>query len=368
MKILHRYLLNHFMGPFLFCLLTFILLYIAFDLVNNLNEMVESRLDLLVLIPYYLNLVPFIFVQTAPIAILVAIMYSLGIFNKNNELLAMRSSGISLLHILVPFIMMGLLISVTAFIVNDRVVPVTTMNSAKIKDEKIEKARISKKIKKYAELELENIAFHGKKNRIIYARRYFVYQRKINDLIIFNQDKEQHVVSKITATEVDWQNDRWHGKNVVFFDLDKRGRIVGEPEFHEDAYIDIEESPVDFRQRQNQTEFMSYAELKKYIGYLSFVGGATVRNLKVDLNQKLAFPFANLIVILVASPFAFRTSRKSGVIAGICMSIAMVAGYYVIMSTSLAFGKAGFISPVLSAWVPNIIFAATGMVLIIKDK
>lgn len=368
MKILHRYLLNHFMGPFIFCLLTFILIYISFDLVNNLNEMVESRLDLLVLIPYYLNLVPFMFVQTAPMAILVAIMYSLGIFNKNNELLAMRSSGISLLHILMPFIMAGLLISVAVFVVNDKVVPVSTMTSAKIKDEKIEKARLSKKIKKHVELELENIAFHGKKNRIIYARRYFVYQQRIVELIIYNQDKEQDVTSKITAAEVQWENNRWHGKNVVFFSLDKRGRIVGEPEFNEDAYIDVQETPIDFRQRQNQTEFMSYEELKKYIGYLSFVGGSTVRKLEVDLNQKLAFPFASLIVILVASPFAFRTSRKSGVIMGICMSVAMVACYYVIMSMSLAFGKAGFISPALSTWIPNIIFAAAGMALIIKSN
>ncbi len=356
------------MGPFLFCLLTFILMYISFDLVNNLNEMVESRLDFLVLIPYYLNLIPFMFVQTAPMSVLVAIMYSLGIFNKNNELLAMRSSGISLLHILMPFIMMGLLISVTVFIVNDKVVPISTMTSAKIKDEKIEKARLSKKIKKHVELELENIVFHGKKNRMIYARRYSVYQQKISELIIYNQDKEQSVISKITAVEVGWKNDRWHGKNVVFFSLDKRGRIVGEPEFHEDAYIDIEETPVDFRQRQNQTEFMSYEELKKYIGYLSFVGGLTVRKLEVDLNQKLAFPFTSLIVILMASPFAFRTSRKSGVILGICMSLAMVVGYYVIMSMSLAFGKAGFLSPVLAAWLPNIIFASTGIILIIKNK
>ena len=343
-------------------------MYIAIDLFNNLNEMTKSQMDLLALIPYYLNLVPFVLVQTAPIAALVAIMYSLSVFNKNNEILAMRSSGISLLHILVPFIITGVLISVAVFIINDRVVPVSTMNSAKIKDEKIEKAKIAKRLNKKAEIELENIAFHGKKNRMIYTRRYFVYQQKMNELIIYNQDKEQNIASKITATEVLWQDNRWHGKNVVFFDLDKNGRIIGEPEFHEEAYINIQETPADFRQRQNQAEFMSYEELNRYIGYLSFVGGRTVRNLKVDLNQKLAFPFANLIVILVASPFAFRTSRKSGVIIGICMSIAMVAGYYVIMSMSLAFGKAGFLSPVLSAWVANIIFGVAGIVLILKNK
>ncbi len=368
MKILHRYLLNHFIAPFLFCLLTFILVYMAIDLFNNLNEMVESRLDIVTVFKYYLNLAPFIFVQTAPIAVLVAIMYSLGIFNKNNEILAMRSSGISLFGILTPLIMTGLLISAAAFLVNDRVVPVSSMASARIKDEKIEKAEKTKKLKKKVEIELENIAFHGKKNRIIYARRYFVFQKKITGLIIFNQDKEQSVTSKVTASEANWRDDKWYGKTVVFFSLDKTGRIIGEPDFYEEAYIDMEEGPADFRQRQNQTEFMGPSELKKYIGYLSFVGGATIRNLKVDLHQKFALPFANLIVILVASPFAFKTNRRSGVIMGICVSVAMVAGYYVIMSMGLAFGKAGFIPPFLSAWCANIIFAAIGLVLIFRDK
>lgn len=368
MKILHKYLLNHFIGPFLFCLLTFILVYIAIDLFNNLNEMVESRLNVMTVFYYYLNLAPFIFVQTAPIAVLVAIMYSLGIFNKNNEILAMRSSGLSLFDILTPLIVAGILISIAAFLVNDRVVPASSMTSARIKDEKIEKAKETKKLKKKVEIELENIAFHGKKNRIIYARRYFVFQKKIAELIIFDQDKEQNVTSKITAAEAVWQNDKWHGKTVVFFNLDKSGRIIGDPDFYEEAYIEMPETPADFRQRQNQTEFMSTAELKKYIGYLAFVGGRTIRNLEVDLNQKFALPFANLIVILAASPFAFRTNRRSGVIMGICASVAIVAGYYVIMSMSLAFGKAGFIAPFLSAWCANIIFAAIGLMLILRDK
>src|SRR3990167_10222935 len=114
--------------------------------------MVANRLDLLILIPYYLNLVPFIFVQTAPIAVLVAIMYSLGIFNKNNEILAMRSSGISLFDILTPLIITGLLISVAAFLLNDMVVPITSMTAAKIKDEKVEKVKDTKKLKKKLEI------------------------------------------------------------------------------------------------------------------------------------------------------------------------------------------------------------------------
>jgi lipopolysaccharide export system permease protein len=295
-------------------------------------------------------------------------MFSLGIFSKNNEIIAMRASGVSLFRILIPLIAIGFLISTAIFIINDRVVPNSTMNAAIIKDEKIEKARMEKKLKKKGEKTLENIAFYSKNNRIIYARRYHVYRQKVMELIIYEEDENQNVVSKTAVEEAQWEGNRWHGKNIMFFHLDDNVRIIGEPEFYEDKYLDIPEKPADFKKRRHQTEFMSFAELNKYIKHLSFGSGAAIRNLKVDLNHKVAFPFVSLIVILIASPFALVHTRKGGVFAGIGMSIFLIAAYYVVMSVSLALGKADFIPPILAAWFANILFASIGMLFIVRYK
>ena len=368
MKIIDRYLLKHFIGPFLFCLLAFVLLYTVIDLFDKLNEMIENNVDLWVLLPYYLNSIPLILVQTTPIAVLVSIMFSLGTFNRHNEITAMRASGISLLRILTPLIAAGFIISVAVFIINDRVVPDTTMNVADIKEEKIDKAKIKKKLKKGEKI-LENIAFYGEGNKIIYARRYNVYRNKLEGLIIHDEDENQNVVAKTTSTQVEWANNKkWIGKNVMFFRLDSSGRIIGKPEFYEEKQLDIKETPADFKKRRHQTEFMSFAELKEYIERFSFEGGATVRNLKVELNQKAALPFVNLIVVLVASPFALIHTRRGGALVGVGMSVAIVFGYYAVMSVSLALGKAGFIHPILAAWLTNIIFAGLGTTLIFRHK
>ena len=147
----------------------------------------------------------------------------------------------------------------------------------------------------------------------------------------------------------------------MFFRLDSSGRIIGEPEFYEEKQLDIEETPAEFKKRRHQTEFMSFGELKEYIERLSFEGGATIRNLKVDLNQKAALPFVNLIVVLVAT-------RRGGALVGVGISVAIVFGYYAVMSVSLALGKAGFIHPILAAWLTNIIFAVLGTTLILRHK
>jgi len=372
MKIIDKYLLKHFIGPFLFCLMVLITLYIVIDVFDKLSEMLESNVDLKILFPYYLNLIPLMFVQMAPIAVLVSIMYSLGIFNRYNEILAMQASGISLLRILSPLIIAGLFISIVVFVVNDKVVPGGTINASEIKEEKIEKAKIKKKLKKKEKI-LENIAFYGKENKIIYVRRYSVYDNKINEIIIYTQDENQNIVSKTTAQEALWENNRWRGKNVISFHLDSIGHIIGEPEFYEEKYLDTKEMPLDFKKRRHQAgfmsfEFMSFKELKEYIERLSFEKGPMIRNLKISLNQKIAFPFVNLIVVLIASPFALVHTRKGGVLTGIGITIVLVSGYYAVMTISLAIGKAGFLHPLIAVWSTNILFALIGLMLIIRHR
>jgi lipopolysaccharide export system permease protein len=350
----------------------FIMLYIVIDLFDKVNEMIENNVDLMVLFPYYLSYVPLIFVQITPIAVLIAIMYSLGTFSKYNEITAMQASGISLLRILAPLIVAGFLISVIVFIVNDRLVPESTINASEIKEERIEAAKKEKK-RKRGEKILENIAFYGEGNKIIYARRYSKYADKINDLIVHAEDDNQNIVSKTTATEAEWRNNRWYGKNIMFFHLDNTGRIIGEPEFYEERYLNIMETPVDFKKRRHQAdfmsfEFMSFKELKEYIERLSFESGPTIRNLQVALHQKIAFPFVSLIVVLIASPFALVHTRKGGVLVGVGISIALVLGYYALMTISLAMGKAGFLPPVIATWLTNVLFAFIGFQLIIRHK
>ncbi len=373
MKILDKYLLRQFIVPLIFCLSCFILTYIVIDLFDNLNEMIENDVNLRVIFPYYLNFIPLIFVQMSPVAILISLMFSLGRFNKNNEILAMQASGISLFRILRPLLATGLLMSIAVFLVNDRVVPVTTMNSVVIKERFIETAKISKKKAKGKKKIIENIAFYGLGNRIIYARRYDVYNNIIYEFIMHAQDSRHNIVSKTTAAEVKWENKQWVGSQVTFYKLDATGHIEGEPVFYDSGVIDIEETPLDFKKRRHQAvfmnfEFMSFEELHDYIERLSFERGPTVRNLKVALNQKIAFPFINLIVILIASPFALIHTRRGGVLVGIGISIGLVLAYYALMVIGLALGKAGFITPPLSAWLSNIIFAGIGILLILRHR
>lgn len=353
MKILDRYILKSFIPSFLWCLSIFLFLYVIIDLFGHIDEIIREKIALHLLLYYYATFVPLIFVQTSPMAILLATVYNLSSWNKNNELTAMKASGISIWKILKPILLVGFIVSVFTFIVNDKIVPKSTTLSVRIKEELIEKKTA------VPEKTIENLAIYGKKNRIIYARVFDGAKNELKDVIIHEHDANQNLVSKISASKARYRNDRWYFFEVLTSKVNNQGQLIGNPRFYPERVIDIEERPRDFARREWRTELMDYRELSRYINL--FKGGAkkTLNRLRVELYQKISFPLTSVVIILVGAPFAMHL-RRGGMLAGVGVSIIISLLYYACFAISLAFGKASILPPIIAAWLGNIIFGIYG--------
>jgi len=121
MKILRNYLLREFAGPFLLTLssLTFIMV-----LVGNLNRIMElvmnKGVDLFSVLKLFVLLIPYIVTYALPISVLIAILLALGRLSGDNEIIAIRSSGISVLSLIKPLLITGLVLSFILVLFNDR--------------------------------------------------------------------------------------------------------------------------------------------------------------------------------------------------------------------------------------------------------
>jgi lipopolysaccharide export LptBFGC system permease protein LptF len=111
---------------------------------------------------------------------------------------------------------------------------------------------------------------------------------------------------------------------------------------------------------------MTVAELRHYIEDLRHSGFNVVPAM-VELQRKLAFPFVTLIMTLVALPFGVTMGRR-GTLYGIGLGIVLALGYWLLFSVFLAIGRAGLLSPVLSAWTPNIIVVACAVYLLLTAR
>ena len=122
------------------------------------------------------------------------------------------------------------------------------------------------------------------------------------------------------------------------------------------------EAPDYFKAEQPEPEKMSYRQLRVYIEQLRASGYNTVSAV-VQLQRKIAFPFATVIMALLAIPFAVTTGRR-GAMYGIGIGIALSIAYWVILNVFSALGENGVLTPTVAAWSANILFGAAALYMI----
>ena len=224
MKITDRYLIREFLGPFLWCMVLFMTLYIIGDLFGRIGDIIKNEVDFKTLLFFYSTSLPLIFVRTSPVAVLLSLLFILGRLSKYNEITAMKAGGISFWRIILPFLIFGIMVSFIILLVNEKAVP--RLNSLA---ERIESEQIEKDTAKSSQEALQNVSLYGTRNRLIYASRFTPAKKSLEDITILEQNKNQQVLSKINARAASYINNRWVFYDSVRYNFDKNGKIIGEP-------------------------------------------------------------------------------------------------------------------------------------------
>lgn len=358
MRILDRYIIKNFLMPLIYCLFLFCFLYVVVDIFGHLDEILKNKVPGSILFQYYLSFIPLIFVQSAPVAALLAIVYMLSVLNKNNELTAIKACGISMGRLLLPIFSIGVVLSLAIFLINENLVPRTVVTVNKIKTDYIEKLDDDQaKLKT-----VRNLTVYGRDNRMIYAKQFDPVNKNLLDIIILEHGEDQRLRRKVLAREAAWTGSNWMFYNCIIYRFDESGQPAGSPLVFDEKIITFPETPRELLRYEMQTSYMNYKELKNYIGRLIGSDSKTVSGLKTDLYAKTALPFVCIVIMLLGIPFAL-TTKRGGAMAGIGISVAVGLLYYGSIYFSLALGKGGLLPPLLAAHLSNIIFLIIAVTL-----
>jgi len=361
-RILDKYLTKNFLMPLLYCLLLFCLLYVIVDIFGHLDEILRNKVPLGILYKYYMCSIPLIFVQTAPVAALLSVVYMLSILNKQNELTAIKASGISMRRLLTPVFAVGIILSLSMFLMNENLVPKTIVAANNIKTDYIEKSPEKRKSMRV----IEDLTVYGKGNQMIYAGKFDPINNKLSRIIILEHDNRQRLRKKIMAKEALWTGQKWVFFDCSIYRFNSSGEPLGKALLFEKKSINFPETPKELLRYEMQTTYMNYKDLKGYIGRLSGSGGKTINGLKTELYFKMALPFVCIIIMLLGIPFALTTTR-GGAMAGVGISVGVGLLYYGSIYFSLALGKGGLIPPLLAAHLSNIVFFAIAVSLLVRN-
>ena len=112
---------------------------------------------------------------------------------------------------------------------------------------------------------------------------------------------------------------------------------------------------------------LSVREIHDYLRLHEQIDPRKKAMLLTQWQGNLAAPFTCLVVVLIALPFAARTGRHN-VFVGVAASIFICFGYFILQRISLGLGVAGYLPPVLAAWLPNIVSGGAGLVLLSRVR
>jgi lipopolysaccharide export system permease protein len=360
MLILDRYLLRNFLKGYFASLVVFISLFIIGDIFTSLQDMLQNHPPIIKIVECYLYGIPLFFSQTSPMAALLATLFTLSQLNQSNEIIAMRSSGLSIYQIIRPLIAFGLTLSLAILLINEMVLPHSQKMNQWIKRFVIERPTGGQ-----SDQAVENVAVYGFNNRLFFINKLFPKSNRIEGLTILEHDSQQNVKSKIYAEKAEWRNNRWVLYQCYIYHLGDGKKIKSEPLYFSDTVFKIEETPADFLRQNVAVENMNIRELAGYISRLSQSRETTtVKRLLVDLYQKTSFPFTSLIIILIGIPSSIVIRRRAIAFSSISLCIAISFFFYVAFAVSIALGKGGAVPPFVAAWMSHVLFGSVALILI----
>src|ERR1700679_2729973 len=123
MRILRNYILRECLQPFTLSISVLTSVFLLGYLPQLANKVINDGVSVTVMSQVFLYYIPILLGYTLPIVCLITVILALGHMSSENEVLAMRASGIHLLRLLVPLVVTGIVLCLVVYILNDRIIP-----------------------------------------------------------------------------------------------------------------------------------------------------------------------------------------------------------------------------------------------------
>jgi lipopolysaccharide export system permease protein len=360
MKILDRYILREYTKTLLIILLAFSVLMIVVEVSDRMPRLIRKGATAEDMAAYFLLRLPYLFLLTSPVVVILSGMFLMNMLSKYNESLAIRSAGISVVRMVTPLFWLGLFISIIVMLLGEFVLPRAEEYRQYIYQEKIKNQKVEDKKMR------SKIHYLGKNNNLYYIGFFDGYRNTIKTIDITTFDPVNGDIDrKITAKNAVWVEDKWvlEDCRIRYFDENK----IRVEYFDSTTIAEIDVTPLDFIKSAKKPLSMNFFELKDYINRLKKIGESVNKEL-VELNLKVSFPFSNLIILLFCVPLVTASSRTKG--RGLMFGFGLLVCflYLSMLRISQSLGINGVLSPLVAAWIPNIIFSIIGIYFVIKAE
>ena len=364
LPILDAYILREFAGPFAFGLGAVYVFWFANIFVLAADYLINKGAPAFLILRFLIARMPQATPMAFPFACLFGTLLAFGRLAADNEISAMRTSGISFLRICRLPIVLGILMFLISFGVNEEIAPAAVDVSTRTFYQIVYRTET---------LPIEPHIFRTDPGtgRTFYIDSVSPDGRTMTGVMIFEPLRTSPFVDVTVAKTARIVDGRLILKDAVETRVLPNGTVQTITISAHDVEVGLplgDTGEKFLSQAYNDPYAMNSERLRQQIQFRKQTGGggAELANLEITLAQKYALPFASLIAVLIALPLAVRFGKK-GRTLGIALSVVVLFAYYILSAVGAAFGKNGAMTPWVAVWLPNVIMAAAGGFMIFKE-
>jgi LPS export ABC transporter permease LptF/LPS export ABC transporter permease LptG len=357
-RLMDIYLLRRFFFHFALLMAAFIFLFETFTFFELLDDIARHRVPFLVVVDYFRYLTPYLVYNLAPLAALVAVLVTLGVMSKNNEIVACKASGISLYRLAVPLLFAGLALAASMIVLDETYLPYANQRQDALRNQI--KGRPAQT---YAHPQRW---IFGNDEKIYNYDLFDPAQNLFGGLSVVELDPATFQMRRrVFATRATWSDSQkvWVLEGGWVRDF-ADGTITRYARFPVTSLPELSEPPSYFNREVRQASQMSWGGLHRYIDELR-KAGFDVANLTVQWHVKLAFPLIAPVSMLLAIPFALFVGTR-GAVGGVALGVAIGIVYWTAARLLEAMGGVGQLPPFLAAWSTDITFFFLGLYFFFK--
>src|ERR1035437_10173536 len=271
-RILDEYVVREFLNTFCLVLAGFVMLMLVFTFFELVSDILRNHIPLSMVGDYLINLTPSMLYQIAPLAVLIAVLVTFGVLNRNSEIIAMKATGISLYRLVVPIVSISAVLAVCLFLFDQFYLPQANRRQEALRS--TIKGRPPQTFLHPEQKWIFGQAGAGEPGRIFYYQFFDPDRNEFANLSLFEFDPSTFAISRrIFAARVAWDStsESWKFQNGWQREIDGPS-VTDYREFKQASFAEIHEEPSYFKKESLQSQEMNFGQLDRYINDLRQIG------------------------------------------------------------------------------------------------
>lgn len=349
------YIIKKFLGTYFFSIALIMAITTIFDFNERIDKFTAADVTWHeIIFDYYLNFIPYLANLFSALFVFISVIFFTTKLADNSEIIAMRSTGMGFRRLLRPYMVSAGVIAVLTFVLGAFVIPHGNVERLRFDQQYLHKKKVTT---------AENVQLQVDTGVVAYIQ-HFDNETKTGFNFSLDKFVDKKLVSHLTASSIQYdtlsqKRYKWKIRDYEVRELHGlREKLYNGSDM--DTIVMME--PSDFMYSRDQQETLTSPELYEFIQKQKMRGAANLSMFEVEFHKRFAAPFAAFILTVIGVSLSCE-KRKGGMGLSLGIGLALSFSYILFQTVSSTFAVNAGWPPMLSVWIPNIIFSIIAFVL-----